>query len=74
MIITADLSRVFMEIVVLLSISEYDRHTKTLVQMSAKSDPKDMGIWCGNVLYECEIWCLILKERNTGRRNVIRRR
>jgi hypothetical protein len=67
MIIIAGISRAFTEIVVLFNLSEYDRHAKDLcpyVYISAKSDPKDMGIWCANVLYECEIWCIIFKKQH----------
>jgi len=65
MIKTAGISRALNEIMVLLTVSEYDCYVKTLcphVFISAKSDPKGMGIWCGNVLYECEIQCLIFKK------------
>jgi hypothetical protein len=67
MIIIAGISLAFTEIVVLFSLSEYDRHAKDLcphVYISAKSDPKDMGIWSENVLYECEIWCIIFKKQH----------
>lgn len=66
MIIIAVISRTFTEIVFLFSVSEYDGHAKDVcphVFFSAKSDPKDLGIWCGKVLYECEIWCIIFKKK-----------
>jgi hypothetical protein len=66
-IIIAGISRAFTEIVVFFNVSEYDHHAKDLcphVFISAKSYPKDMRIWCGNFLYECEIWCIIFKKKH----------